>query len=180
MARLLDYYKNQIIPAMMKKFGYKNKMQVPHIRKVVINMGVGSAISDIKILEAAAHDLALITGQKPLITRAKKAIANFKIRKGLPIGCKVTLRGKKMYEFIDRLVNVALPRIRDFRGVSPTAFDKRGNYAFGISEQTIFPEIKVDEISKIQGMDIIFEIKSKSSEESRELLRLMGMPFRQA
>lgn len=178
MARLLEYYRSQIIPAMMKKFGYKNKMQVAHVRKVVINMGVGAAISDIKILEAAAHDLALITGQKPLITRAKKAIANFKIREGLPIGCKVTLRGKKMYEFIDRLVNVALPRIRDFRGVSATAFDKKGNYAFGINEQTIFPEIKVDEISKVQGMDIIFDIKTKNTEESRELLRLMGMPFR--
>lgn len=179
MARLLEYYRNQIVPEMVKRFGYKNKMQVPQIRKVVVNMGVGAAIADIKILEAVAHDLALITGQKPVVTRAKKAIANFKIRQGLPIGCKVTLRGKRMYEFIDRLINVALPRIRDFRGVSSSAFDKSGNYALGLNEQTIFPEIKVDEITKVQGMDVIFDIKIKKIEESRELLKLMGMPFRQ-
>lgn len=178
MTRLLQHYRSQIVPAMMKKFGYKNKMQAPQIRKVVINMGVGAAITDIKILEAVARDLGLICGQKPLITRAKKAIANFKIREGLPIGAKVTLRGKKMYEFIDRLLNVALPRIRDFRGVSASAFDKEGNYSLGISEQTIFPEIKVDEVSKVQGMDIIFNIRTKSIDESRELLRLLGMPFK--
>lgn len=179
MARLLEYYRNTIIPEMFKKFGYKNKMQVPQIKKVVVNMGVGAAITDIKILEAVARDLSVITGQKAVITRAKKDIANFKIRKGLPIGCKVTLRGKKMYEFIDRLINVALPRIRDFRGVSSRAFDEGGNYALGLNEQAIFPEIKVDGITKVQGMDIIFAIRTKNTEESRELLKLMGMPFRQ-
>ncbi len=179
MSRLLEYYRTKVVAEMMKKFGYKNKMQVPYIKKVVINMGVGAAITDIKILEAVARDLGTITGQKPVITRAKKAIANFKIREELPIGCKVTLRGKKMYEFVDRLVNVALPRVRDFRGVSTTAFDQEGNYALGLNEQTIFPEIRVDEVSKVQGMDIIFNIKTRNSEESRELLKLLGMPFRQ-
>lgn len=176
--RLLEGYKKDVVAQMMARFNYKNKFEVPRLIKIVINMGVGQGAQDIKILEAVASDLATITGQKPIITRAKKAIANFKIKKGSPIGCKVTLRGAKMYEFFDRLVNVALPRIRDFRGISPDSFDHNGNYALGISEQMIFPEIEYDKVQKLQGMDVIIVTSTKSVEESRELLRLLGMPFR--
>jgi large subunit ribosomal protein L5 len=176
--RLLEKYKREIVPALMKKFGFKNIMQVPRLEKIVINMGVGEAITDIKILEKAMEELSLITGQKPVICRAKKAIANFKIKKGNPIGCKVTLRRDRMYEFLDRLISVALPRIRDFRGVSPHAFDERGNFSLGINEQTIFPEIDYDKVTRIQGMNINIVIRnSKSKEHSLELLRLFGMPF---
>lgn len=176
--RLLEKYRKQVVPQMMERFNYKNRFQLPRLTKIVINMGVGQGAQDIKILEAAANDLTTITGQKPIITRAKKAIANFKIRKGSPIGCKVTLRGAMMYEFFDRLINVALPRIRDFRGISPDAFDQNGNYALGISEQTIFPEIEYDKVQRVQGMDIIVVTNAKSAEEAKELLRFMGMPFR--
>jgi large subunit ribosomal protein L5 len=175
--RLLDHYRKVIIPELSKKFGYKNAMQAPRFKKIVINMGVGAGAQDIKFVEQAMADMGAIAGQKPVITRAKKAIANFKIRQGLPIGCKVTLRGNRMYEFLDRLLNVALPRIRDFRGMSPNSFDDGGSYSIGIKEQSIFPEIDVDKVQKIQGMDIIMNIKSKSKEESRELLKLFGMPF---
>jgi len=176
--RLLEVYRKQVVPQMTERFNYKNRLQLPRLIKIVINMGVGQGAQDIKILEAAANDLATITGQKPIITRAKKAIANFKIKKGSPIGCKVTLRGAMMYEFFDRLINVALPRIKDFRGISPDAFDQNGNYALGISEQTIFPEIEYDKVQRVQGMDIIIVTNAKSAEEARELLRFMGMPFR--
>ena len=175
--RLLDLYRKTVIPELSKKFGYKNAMQAPRFKKIVINMGVGVGAQDIKFVEQAMADMGAIAGQKPVITRAKKAIANFKIRQGLPIGCKVTLRGNRMYEFLDRLLNIALPRIRDFRGMSPNSFDEGGNYSIGIKEQSIFPEIDVDKIQKIQGMDIIMNIKSKSKEESYELLKLFGMPF---
>jgi len=176
--RLLEKYKNEIVPQLMKKFGFKNIMQVPRLEKIVVNMGVGEAITDIKILEKAMEELSLITGQKPIICRAKKAIANFKIKKGNPIGCKVTLRRDRMYEFLDRLINVALPRIRDFRGVSLHAFDGKGNFSLGINEQTIFPEIDYDKVTRIQGMNINIVIKnSKSKEHSIELLRLFGIPF---
>ncbi len=176
--RLLEKYRKDVIPQIMAKFNYKNVLQVPRVVKLVINMGVGQGAQDIKILEAAANDLATVTGQKPIITRAKKAIANFKIRKGSPIGCKLTLRGAMMYEFFDRLVNVTLPRIRDFRGVSPDSFDDNGNYAIGITEQTIFPEIEYDKVQKVQGMDIIIVTSAKSIVEARELLRFLGMPFK--
>ncbi|PIV38903.1 MAG: 50S ribosomal protein L5, partial [Candidatus Omnitrophica bacterium CG02_land_8_20_14_3_00__42_8] len=172
-----DRYRKTIVPELSKKFGYKNAMQAPVLKKIVINMGIGAGAQDIKFVEQAMADMGAIAGQKPVITRAKKAIANFKIRQGLPIGCKVTLRRNRMYEFMDRLLNVALPRIRDFRGMSPDSFDERGNYSIGIKEQSIFPEIDVDRIQKIQGMDIIMNIKSKSKEESYELLKLFGMPF---
>ena len=175
--RLKEIYQNEIIEALMKKFGYKNIMQVPKIEKVVINMGIGEAKENVKILDAAASDLQTITGQKPVITKAKKSIANFKIREGMPIGCKVTLRGEKMYEFADRLINLALPRVRDFRGVNPNAFDGRGNYALGIKEQLIFPEIEYDKIDKIRGMDIIFVTTARTDEEARELLAQFNMPF---
>ena len=175
--RLLQKYKDEIIPELSKKFEYKNPLQAPCLRKIIVNMGVGAASQDIKIIEQAMADLALITGQRPAITRAKKAIANFKIRKGLPIGCKVTLRGAKMYEFLDRLINVVLPRIRDFRGVPSDSFDQGGNYSLGLTEQAIFPEIDVDKVAKVQGMDVIVNIKSASKEESYELLSLFGMPF---
>ena len=176
--RLLEKYKNEIVPQLMKKFGFKNIMQVPRLEKIVVNMGVGEAITDIKILEKAMEELSLITGQKPIICRAKKAIANFKIKKGNPIGCKVTLRRDRMYEFLDRLINIALPRIRDFRGVSLYAFDGKGNFSLGINEQTIFPEIDYDKVTRIQGMNINIVIKnSKSKEHSIELLRLFGIPF---
>ena len=175
--RLLDHYRKTIIPELSKKFGYKNAMQAPRFKKIVINMGIGAGAQDIKFVEQAMADMGAIAGQKPVITRAKKAIANFKIRQGLPIGCKVTLRGNRMYEFLDRLLNVALPRIRDFRGMSPNSFDEGGSYSIGIKEQSIFPEIDVDKVQKIQGMDIIMNIKSKSKEESYELLKLFGMPF---
>lgn len=175
--RLLEQYRKTIIPELSKKFGYKNVMQAPRILKVIINMGIGAGAQDIKFVEQGMADMGNIAGQKPVMTRAKKAIANFKIRQGLPVGCKVTLRGNRMYEFLDRLLNVALPRIRDFRGVSPDSFDEKGNYSMGIKEQSIFPEIDVDKVQKIQGMDIIMNIKTNSKEESYELLKLFGMPF---
>jgi len=176
--RLLERYRKTIVPEMMNRFNLKNKMQVPRLDKIVINMGIGKAHEDIKILEAAMEDLAKITGQKPVITRAKKAVANFKIRKDNPVGCKVTLRKLMMYEFLDRLVNVALPRIRDFRGVSQDAFDQRGNYALGITEQSIFPEIEIDKIKNVQGMDVVIVTTTNNKEQAKELLRLFGMPFR--
>lgn len=176
-SRLKETYQNEIVDALMKKFGYKNVMQVPKIEKVVINMGVGEAKENAKILDAAVSDLETITGQKAVITRAKNSVANFKIREGMPIGCKVTLRGDKMYEFVDRLINLALPRVRDFRGVNPNAFDGRGNYALGIKEQLIFPEIEYDKIDKVRGMDVIFVTTAKTDEEARELLTQFNMPF---
>ena len=175
--RLLQRYKEEIAPELTKKFGYKNSLQAPRLKKIVMNMGVGAASQDIKILEQAMADLSLITGQRPALTRARKSIANFKIRKGIPVGCKVTLRGRRMYEFLDRLVNVVLPRVRDFRGVSSNSFDKAGNYSLGLKEQTIFPEINIDKVTKAQGMDVVINITSGSKEESYELLRLFGMPF---
>jgi large subunit ribosomal protein L5 len=176
--RLLEKYRNEIAPQMMNTFKLKNKLAVPRIEKIVVNMGVGEAITDIKILEKSMEELATITGQKPILRRAKKAIANFKIRQGLPVGCKVTLRRAYMYEFLDRLINVALPRIRDFRGVSAESFDKEGNYTLGLNEQAIFPEIDADRLTRTQGMDITLVIKNaKSTEEARELLKLFGMPF---
>ena len=177
MSRLKDMYKNEIVDAMIKKFGYKNVMEVPKLDKIVLNMGVGEAKDNAKVLEAAVKDMEAITGQKVVTTKAKSSIANFKIREGLPIGCKVTLRGEKMYEFLDRLVNLALPRVRDFRGVNPNAFDGRGNYALGIKEQIIFPEIEYDKVDKVRGMDIIFVTTAKTDEEARELLTLFNMPF---
>ncbi|MDD4879119.1 MAG: 50S ribosomal protein L5 [Candidatus Omnitrophica bacterium] len=176
--RLSEFYQKEIMPQLAKKFGYKNVFQVPHIKKVVVNMGVGKGAEDIKILEAALADLTTITGQKPVMTRAKKAIANFKIKQGSPIGCKVTLRGAKMYEFLDRLVNIALPRIKDFRGVPSDTFDGSGNYALGLREQTIFPEIEADKVAGVQGMDVIIVTSAKSNDEAREMLRLFGMPFK--
>ena len=180
MSRYKDLYKDQIVDGMIKKFGYKNVMQVPKLDKIVINMGVGEAKDNAKVLESAVKDLETITGQKAVITRAKNAIANFKIREGMAIGCKVTLRGEKMYEFLDRLVNLALPRVRDFRGVNPNAFDGRGNYALGIKEQLIFPEIEYDKIDKVRGMDVICVTTAKTDEEARELLAQFGMPFAKA
>ena len=177
MSRLKTLYNDEIIDAMMKKFGYKNVMQVPKLDKIVVNMGVGEAKDNAKVLESAVKDLETITGQKAVLTKAKKSIANFKIREGMPIGCKVTLRGEKMYEFLDRLVNLALPRVRDFRGVNANGFDGRGNYSLGIKEQLIFPEIEYDKIDKTRGMDIIFVTTAKTDEEARELLRLFNMPF---
>ena len=177
MSRLKETYQNEIVPAMIKKFEYKNVMQVPKLEKVVVNMGVGEAKENAKLLEAAMKDLETITGQKAIVTKAKKSIANFKIREGMAIGCKVTLRGEKMYEFVDRLINVALPRVRDFRGVNPNAFDGRGNYALGIKEQLIFPEIEYDKVDKVRGMDVIFVTTAKTDEEARELLTQFNMPF---
>ena len=177
MSRLKEQYQNEIIDAMIKKFGYKNIMEVPKLDKVVINMGVGEAKDNAKLLDAAIADMEKITGQKAVVCKAKKSVANFKIREGMPIGCKVTLRGEKMYEFVDRLVNLALPRVRDFRGVNPNAFDGRGNYALGIKEQIIFPEIEYDKVDKVRGMDIIIVTTAKTDEEARELLRLFNMPF---
>ena len=177
MARLKDFYKNEVAPAMMEKFGYKSVMEIPKIEKIVINMGLGSEKDNPNALEAAVKELGIIAGQKPITTRAKKSVANFKLRQGMPIGAKVTLRGEKMYEFADRLLNVALPRVRDFRGVNANAFDGRGNYALGIKEQLIFPEIEYDKVEKVHGMDIIFVTTAKTDEECRELLKLMGMPF---
>ena len=176
-SRLKDLYNTEIREQMTKKFGYTNVMQVPKLEKIVVNMGVGEARENEKLLEAAAKDMEIITGQKPVLTRAKKSIANFKIREGMPIGCKVTLRGDRMYEFLDILVNLALPRVRDFRGVNPNSFDGRGNYAMGIKEQLIFPEIEYDKIDKVRGMDIIFTTTAHTDEEARELLRLFNMPF---
>ena len=177
MSRLKEQYQNEIIDAMIKKFGYKNIMEVPKLDKVVINMGVGEAKDNAKLLDAAIADMEKITGQKAVVCKAKKSVANFKIREGMPIGCKVTLRGEKMYEFVDRLVNLALPRVRDFRGVNPNAFDGRGNYALGIKEQPIFPEIEYDKVDKVRGMDIIFVTTARTDEEARELLTQFNMPF---
>lgn len=178
MARLKETYQNTIVDAMMAKFNYSNRMEVPRLEKIVLNMGVGEAKENIKTLEAAASEMAEIAGQRPVITKAKKSVASFKIREGMPIGCKVTLRGQRMYEFFDKLINVALPRVRDFRGVSPKSFDGRGNFSMGIREQLIFPEIIYDKVEKIRGMDIIIVTTAKTDEEARELLRLYGMPFR--
>ena len=178
MSRLKDLYKSEIVDAMVKKFGYKNVMEVPKIDKIVINMGVGEAKDNSKVLEVAVKELETIAGQKAVTTKAKKSVANFKIREGMPIGCKTTLRGEKMYEFLDRLVNLALPRVRDFRGVSANSFDGRGNYALGIKEQIIFPEIEYDKIDKVRGMDVIIVTTAKTDEEARELLRLFNMPFK--
>ena len=177
MSRLKDQYQDKIVDALMKKFGYKNKLQAPKLEKIVINMGVGEAKENAKILEAAVKDMETITGQKAVVTKAKKSVANFKIREGMAIGCKVTLRGEKMYEFFDRLINLALPRVRDFRGINPNSFDGRGNYALGIKEQLIFPEIEYDKIDKIRGMDIIIVTTANTDEEGRELLAQFGMPF---
>ncbi len=177
MSRLRDTYNNEIVDALIKKFGYKNIMEVPKMDKVVINMGIGEAKENAKLLDSAIKDMETIAGQKAVITKAKKSIANFKLREGMPIGCKVTLRGEKMYEFMDRLINLSLPRVRDFRGVNPNAFDGRGNYALGIKEQLIFPEIEYDKIDKVRGMDIIFVTTAKTDEEARELLTLFNMPF---
>ena len=178
MSRLKDLYKSEIVDAMVKKFGYKNVMEVPKLDKIVINMGVGEAKDNSKVLETAVKELETITGQKVVTTKAKNSVANFKIREGMPIGCKTTLRGEKMYEFLDRLVNLALPRVRDFRGVSSSSFDGRGNYALGIKEQIIFPEIEYDKIDKVRGMDVIVVTTAKTDEEARELLRLFNMPFK--
>ena len=177
MSRLKEQYQNEIVDAMIKKFGYKNIMEVPKLDKVVINMGVGEAKDNAKLLESAIADMEKIAGQKAVVTRAKNSVANFKIREGMPIGCKVTLRGEKMYEFVDRLINLSLPRVRDFRGVNPNAFDGRGNYALGINEQLIFPEIEYDKIDKVRGMDVIFVTTAKTDEEARELLTQFNMPF---
>ena len=177
MSRLKEQYQNEIVDAMIKKFGYKNIMEVPKLDKIVVNMGVGEAKENAKLLEAAIKDMEAITGQKAVATKAKNSIANFKIREGMAIGCKTTLRGDKMYEFMDRLINLALPRVRDFRGVNPNAFDGRGNYALGIKEQLIFPEIEYDKVDKVRGMDIIFVTTAKTDEEARELLTQFNMPF---
>ena len=177
MARLGDYYKNEVAPALMKKFGYKSVMQIPKIEKVIINVGCGDAKDNAKVIDSVVNDLALITGQKPVPTRARKSVANFKLREGMPIGVKVTLRQDRMYEFIDRLFNVALPRVRDFRGINPNSFDGRGNYSFGIREQLIFPEIDYDKVDKIRGMDIVFVTTANTDEEAKELISLMGAPF---
>ena len=177
MSRLHEQYSNEIVDAMTKKFGYKNIMQVPKLEKIVINMGVGEAKENKKALDTAITDLEIISGQKAVVTRAKKSVANFKLREGMPIGCKVTLRGERMYEFADRLINLALPRVRDFRGVNPNAFDGRGNYALGIKEQLIFPEVEYDKVDKVRGMDVIFVTTAKTDEEARELLTLFNMPF---
>ena len=178
MTRLYETYKNEIVDAMTKKFGYKNVMQVPKLAKIVVNMGIGEAKENSKVLDAAVAELETITGQKAVTTKAKNSIANFKLREGMPIGCKVTLRGDKMYEFLDRLVNLALPRVRDFRGVNPNAFDGRGNYALGIKEQLIFPEIEYDKVDKVRGMDVIVVTTAETDEEARELLTQVGMPFK--
>lgn len=178
MARLLEKYKLEILPQLMKKFSQRNKLSVAKIQKIVVNMGVGKAVDNKKLVEEASGHLSVITGQKPLITKAKKAISGFKLRKGIPIGCKVTLRGKRMYEFLDRLISIVLPRIRDFRGLSPKAFDGRGNYTLGLTEQIVFPEISIEAVETIQGMDVTFVISGNSNDQSRELLKLIGMPFR--
>lgn len=180
MARLKEKYRSEVVQAMIKKFGYKNIMEVPKLEKVVVNIGVGEAIQNSKAMDAAVGDLTTVTGQRPVITKAKKSIAAFKLRQGMKIGCKVTLRGDRMYHFVDKLFNIALPRVRDFRGVSPKSFDGRGNYSMGIKEQLIFPEIEYDKIDKVRGMDIIFVTTARTDEEARELLKLLGMPFRAA
>ncbi len=177
MSRMHEKYKNEVAPALMSKFGYKSVMQIPKLEKIVINIGMSDAKENPKVIEAAMNDLSLITGQKPVITKARKSVANFKLREGMNIGCKVTLRAEKMYEFLDRLFSIALPRVRDFKGINPNSFDGRGNYSLGIKEQLIFPEIDYDKIDKIRGMDIIMVTTAKTDEEARELLSLMGAPF---
>lgn len=179
MPRLLEKYQKEVVPALKQKFSYKSAMEIPKLEKIVINMGIGEAKDNPKAIDSAVNDLSIITGQKPLVTKAKKSIASFKLRAGMNIGCKVTLRGKRMYEFVDKFMNIALPRVRDFRGSSPNSFDGRGNYAVGVKEQLIFPEIEYDKIDKIRGMDVIFVTTAKTDEEARELLRLLGMPFSQ-
>jgi len=179
MTRMKQKYVSEVAPALMKKFGYKSPMQIPKLDKVVVNVGVGEAKENAKALDAAMSDIAQITGQKPTVTKAKKSVAAFKVREGMNIGCKVTLRGEKMYEFVDRLFNVALPRVRDFRGINPNSFDGRGNYSLGLKEQLIFPEIDYDKVDKVRGMDIIFVTTAQTDEEGRELLKLMGAPFQQ-
>lgn len=178
MNRLQDKYQNEVVPAMMKEFNYKSVMEVPAIEKVVVNIGVGDAIQNSKLLDEAVEELAAITGQQPVITKAKKSIANFKLREGMPIGCKVTLRRQKMYEFLDKLFNISLPRVRDFRGVSDTSFDGRGNYTLGIKEQIIFPEIDFDKVNRSRGMDVVIVTSAKTNEEAKALLAKMGMPFK--
>ena len=178
MNRLKEKYLKEIVPSLMNKFNYKSVMQVPKIEKIVINMGVGDAVKNAKALDSAVEELTLISGQKPVITRAKKSIAGFRLREGMPIGCKVTLRGDRMYDFLDKLVSVSLPRVRDFRGISKNAFDGRGNYTLGIKEQLIFPEIVYDQVNKVRGMDIVIVTTAKTDEESRELLSQLGMPFK--
>lgn len=177
MSRMQDKYKNEVAPALMTKFGYKSTMQIPKLEKIVINIGMSDAKENPKVIDAAMNDLALITGQRPIVTKAKKSVANFKLREGMNIGCKVTLRSEKMYEFLDRLFSIALPRVRDFKGINPNSFDGRGNYSLGIKEQLIFPEIDYDKIDKIRGMDIIMVTTANTDEEARELLSLMGAPF---
>lgn len=178
MARLKDYYEKEVIPALIKIFDYKNRMEVPRLEKIVINMGLGEAIQNIKILDSAVQELSLITGQKPVVTKARRSIATFKLRQGMSIGCSVTLRKERMYEFFDRLVNINLPRVRDFRGISPKSFDGRGNFALGLKEQIIFPEIDYDKIDKVKGMNIVIVTTAKTDDEARQLLKLMGVPFR--
>jgi len=178
MARLKDYYSKTVVPALVKEFNYKNPMQVPKMEKIVINMGLGEAISNVKIIDGAVQEMAMITGQKPIVNKAKKSIATFKLRQGMPIGCSVTLRKNNMYEFFDRLVNAALPKVRDFRGISPNAFDGRGNFSIGLQEQTIFPEIEYDKVEKVKGMNITIVTTAKTDKEARLLLKLMGVPFK--
>ncbi len=178
MIRLREYYNKEVLPTLKKEFKYKNRMEVPKLEKIVVNMGLGEAIQDIKILDNAVQELSMIVGQRPVVTKAKKSIATFKLRKGMSIGCMVTLRGDRMYEFFDRIVNVALPRIRDFRGIAPKSFDGRGNFSMGVKEQTIFPEVDYDKIDKVRGMNIVIVTSAKTDDEGRQFLRLMGMPFR--
>ena len=178
MNRLMERYQNDVVKSMMEKFNYSSRMQAPKIEKIVINIGVGDAVSNSKLLDEAVNELTLISGQKPIITRAKKSIAGFKLREGMPIGCKVTLRGERMYEFLDKLINISLPRVRDFRGVSNNSFDGRGNYTLGVKEQLIFPEINFDKVNKLRGMDIVFVTTAKTDEKGHELLAQLGMPFK--
>lgn len=178
MARMKDFYRKEVVPTLINEFNYSSQMEVPKLEKIVINMGLGEAIQNIKLLDSAADELALIAGQKPLVTRARKSIASFKLRKGMPIGCMTTLRREKMYEFLDRLVNIALPRVRDFRGLSGKSFDGRGNYALGIKEHIIFPEIDYDKIDRVKGMNVVIVTTAKTDEEAKSFLRLLGVPFR--
>lgn len=179
MSRLMEQYKSEMIPQLMSRFEYKNVMQVPRLEKIILNIGAGEAIQNPKALDGAVNDLAVISGQRPIITKAKNSIAGFKLRAGMSIGCKVTLRGERMYDFLDKLINIVLPRVRDFRGVSPASFDGRGNYSLGIKEQTVFPEIEYDKIDKIRGLEVVIVTSAKTDEEAREMLKFMGMPFRQ-
>ncbi len=180
MSRMKERYLSEVAPALMQKFNYRSPMQIPKLEKIVVNMGVGEAKDNAKALDAAVNDLSIITGQKPIITKAKKSVAAFKVREGMNIGCKVTLRSKQMYEFLDRLFNVSLPRVRDFRGINPNSFDGRGNYSLGLKEQLIFPEIDYDQVDKVRGMDIVFVTTAQTDEEARELLALMGAPFQRS